>query len=79
MKRCFGPILLTTIACFRQGNRRDLYRGDLPVVGYSIDDAVVVFDRLRENMMERKPRAPAELRTLVNDELNTPCSRLTKL
>lgn len=51
----------------------------LMVVGYSINDAVVVFDRLRENTMERKPRTQAELRTPVNDELNTPCSRLTEL
>ncbi len=51
----------------------------LMVVGYSINDAVVVFDQLREIMMERKPRTQAALRTLVNDELNTPCARLIKL
>ena len=51
----------------------------LMVVGYSINDAVVGFDRLRENTMERKPRTQAEWRTLVNDELNTPCSQLAEL
>ncbi len=51
----------------------------LMVVGYSINDLVVVLDQLREIMMERKPRTQAALRTLVNDELNTPCARLIKL
>ncbi len=51
----------------------------LMVIGYSINDLVVVLDQLREIMMERKPRTQAELLTPVNDELNTPCSRLTEL
>lgn len=42
----------------------------LMVVGYSINDAVEVFDRLRENMKERKPKTPEDLRTLVNDSLS---------
>lgn len=44
----------------------------LTIVGYSINDTVVVFDRLRENLMKYKKRA---LRELMNLSVNETLSR----
>ncbi|MDB6177551.1 protein translocase subunit SecF [Paracoccus sp. Z330] len=44
----------------------------LTIVGYSINDTVVVFDRLRENLMKYKKRA---LRDLMNLTVNETLSR----
>jgi preprotein translocase subunit SecF len=44
----------------------------LTIVGYSINDTVVVFDRLRENLMKYKQRA---LRDLMNLSVNETLSR----
>ena len=44
----------------------------LTIVGYSINDTVVVFDRLRENLMKYKKRA---LRDLMNLSVNETLSR----
>jgi len=42
----------------------------LTIIGYSINDTVVIFDRIRENLQTTVIRTRAELRTLVNDSLN---------
>lgn len=44
----------------------------LTVIGYSINDKVVVFDRIRENM---KLHPTAEIRTLFNDSINQTLAR----
>ncbi len=44
----------------------------LTVIGYSINDKVVVFDRVRENLKRYKKR---ELQTLFNDSLNQTLAR----
>ena len=44
----------------------------LTVIGYSINDKVVVFDRVRENLRIHKKR---ELQTLFNDSLNQTLAR----
>lgn len=46
----------------------------LTIVGYSINDTVVVFDRLRENLIKYKTRA---LRDLMNLSVNETLSRTT--
>ncbi len=44
----------------------------LTVVGYSINDAVVVFDRIRENI---KKSGIADIKTIINNSLNETLSR----
>lgn len=51
---------LTTIAAF------------LTLIGYSINDTVVTFDRVRENMRKRRGR---DMITMLNDSLNQMLSR----
>jgi len=51
---------LTTIAAF------------LTLIGYSINDTVVTFDRVRENMRKRRGR---DMITMLNDSLNEMLSR----
>jgi SecD/SecF fusion protein len=44
----------------------------LTVIGYSINDTVVIFDRIREYLRERKN---GELKTTINDALNSTMGR----
>ena len=44
----------------------------LTIVGYSVNDTVIIFDRVRENMQKHKGR---ELARLVNDSVNETLSR----
>lgn len=41
----------------------------LTIVGYSVNDTIVIFDRIRENMKISKPRTFEELERLVNKSL----------
>ncbi|OMP67571.1 protein translocase subunit SecDF [Domibacillus epiphyticus] len=48
----------------------------LTIVGYSINDTIVTFDRMRENMMKkRKITAPEELDDIVNKSLRQTLTR----
>jgi preprotein translocase SecF subunit len=42
----------------------------LTIVGYSINDTIVIFDRIRENMERVKPTKWEELAKVVNDSIN---------
>jgi preprotein translocase subunit SecF len=42
----------------------------LTIVGYSVNDTIVVFDRIRENMERIQPKKFEDLRTLVNESIN---------
>jgi len=44
----------------------------LTIVGYSVNDTVIIFDRVRENMQKHKGR---ELYRLINDSVNETLSR----
>ncbi|QJC52860.1 protein translocase subunit SecF [Paenibacillus albicereus] len=41
----------------------------LTIIGYSINDTIVIFDRIRENLRFAKIKSPADLRKLVNDSV----------
>ncbi|UOF88593.1 protein translocase subunit SecF [Fodinisporobacter ferrooxydans] len=41
----------------------------LTIVGYSINDTIVIFDRIRENLKNQKVKTLSELETLVNHSL----------
>ena len=42
----------------------------LTIIGYSINDTIVVFDRIRENMNNDKPKNKDELKIVVDKSLN---------
>ena len=42
----------------------------LTIIGYSINDTIVVFDRIRENMNNDKPKNKDELKVIVDKSLN---------
>jgi SecD/SecF fusion protein len=45
----------------------------LSIIGYSINDTIVTFDRMRENVMKKKDgriRSEEELKEVVNESLN---------
>jgi preprotein translocase subunit SecF len=46
----------------------------LTLIGYSVNDTVVVFDRVRENLKLRGGELP-DLKTLINDSINQTLSR----
>jgi SecD/SecF fusion protein len=59
-----GEINLALIACF------------LTIIGYSVNDTIVIFDRIRENAMENVRQGKSEpFRNLINRALNQTMSR----
>ncbi|WP_052807221.1 protein translocase subunit SecF [Risungbinella massiliensis] len=42
----------------------------LTIVGYSVNDTIVIFDRIRENMILEKPKKLDHLKDIVNRSLN---------
>lgn len=42
----------------------------LTIIGYSVNDTIVVFDRIRENMERVQPKKWEDLRTLVNESIH---------
>ena len=47
----------------------------LTVIGYSINDKVVVFDRIRENLKLHPKRAKEDIQGLFNDSINQTLAR----
>lgn len=47
----------------------------LTIIGYSINDTIVTFDRIRENIKKNKPKNKEELETIVDTSLNQIFSR----
>ncbi|MCL6444534.1 MAG: protein translocase subunit SecF, partial [Alicyclobacillus sp.] len=47
----------------------------LTIVGYSINDTIVIFDRIRENLKQTPPKTFEELKTLTNKSLWQTMSR----
>lgn len=41
----------------------------LTIVGYSVNDTIVIFDRIRENMSAQKPKTQEDLKHLVNESI----------
>lgn len=47
----------------------------LTIIGYSINDTIVIFDRIRENLRFAKMKSMKELAQLVNDSINQTMAR----
>lgn len=47
----------------------------LTIVGYSVNDTIVIFDRIRENLEKAKPKKWDELATVVNDSIQQTLTR----
>ena len=66
-------ICLAFLAFFRYDLTLNVVAGLLTITGYSVNDTIVIFDRVRENMRDDAPREPA--RTIVNTAVNQTLSR----
>ena len=47
----------------------------LTVLGYSMNESVVIFDRIREHLKEKKAETPAQLKEVVNVSITQTLSR----
>ena len=47
----------------------------LSIIGYSINNTIVVFDRIRENMHKKEIKNKEQLEEIVNDSINSTISR----
>lgn len=47
----------------------------LSIIGYSINNTIVVFDRIRENLHKKEIKNVEELESIVNDSINSTISR----
>jgi preprotein translocase subunit SecF len=65
-------VTLTFLAFFRYEITLNVIAALLTLVGYSVNDTIVIFDRARENLRHRR-KDP--LRTILNDSLNQTLTR----
>ena len=63
-------VVLTAYVLLRISVGNTLIACVLTIVGYSINDTIVVFDRIRENMQEMRTNTPAELYDVANSSLS---------
>ncbi len=72
--------VLVTLAALTLGNRLGIINGEinlamiavfLTIIGYSVNDTIVIFDRVRENL----PRTKAPLQEVLNGSINETLSR----
>ena len=70
---CFIYDVISTIGFFHKPNEFNLasIAAILTIAGYSINDTVVVFDRIRENLI----KSEKELKDLLNISINQTLSR----
>jgi preprotein translocase subunit SecF len=62
-------IVMSVFALFRREVDLTFVAAILTIVGYSINDTIVIFDRIRENQRIAKPRTFEELERMVNKSL----------
>ncbi|MDP9727273.1 protein translocase subunit SecF [Alicyclobacillus tolerans] len=62
-------IVMSVFALFRVEVNLTFVAAVLTIVGYSINDTIVIFDRIRENMKLTPPKSYEELQDLVNQSL----------
>lgn len=62
-------IVMSVFALFRVEVNLTFVAAVLTIVGYSINDTIVIFDRIRENMKLTPPKSYEELKDLVNQSL----------
>ncbi len=68
-------IVLAAYALIRISAGGTLIACMLTIVGYSINDTIVIFDRIRENMKGIKVQTPDDLKEIVNKSLTQTLSR----
>jgi len=68
-------IVMSVFALFRMEVDLTFVAAILTIIGYSINDTIVIFDRIRENMKMAPPRSFGELERLVNKSLWQTMSR----
>jgi len=71
---CFHDVLvcLTCLALFRYEITLNVIAALLTLVGYSVNDTIVIFDRARENLRQKRKEP---LTKLLNDSLNQTLTR----
>jgi preprotein translocase subunit SecF len=71
---CFHDVLvcLTFLALFRYEITLNVIAALLTLVGYSVNDTIVIFDRARENLRQKRKEPLAKI---LNDSLNQTLSR----
>lgn len=62
-------IVITLFSVFRLEVNLPFIVAVLTIIGYSINDTVVIFDRIRENMRFAKVKSEADLAKVVNDSI----------
>lgn len=68
-------IVMAAFALFRLEIDLTFVAAILTIVGYSVNDTIVIFDRIRENQKIAKPRSFEELERMVNKSLWQTMSR----
>ncbi len=68
-------IVMSVFALLRMEVDLTFVAAILTIVGYSINDTIVIFDRIRENLKVAKPRSYGELQRLVEKSLWQTMSR----
>jgi len=68
-------IVLSVFVVFRLQVNLTFIAAVLTIIGYSINDTIVIFDRIRENLKRTPPRTLTELHALVNRSLWQTMSR----
>ncbi|TYB32036.1 MAG: protein translocase subunit SecF [Candidatus Mcinerneyibacterium aminivorans] len=68
-------ITLGAFAVFQFEFDRSVLAAILMVIGYSLNDTIVVFDRIREYMRTERPRSDEHYETTVNKAINNSLSR----
>lgn len=68
-------ITLGAFAAFQFEFDRAVLAAILMVIGYSLNDTIVVFDRIREHMRLEKPRTEEHYENVVNSAINKSLSR----
>lgn len=68
-------IVLSVFVVFRLQVNLTFVAAVLTIIGYSINDTIVIFDRIRENLKLVPPRSRTELHALVNRSLWQTMSR----
>lgn len=68
-------LVVTVFSVFRLEVNLPFIAAMLTIIGYSINDTVVIFDRIRENLRFARVSTEVELSRLVNDSINQTLSR----
>lgn len=68
-------IVLSAFVIFNLEFNATVLAALLTIIGYSINDTIVVFDRMREMMHQERPRAEEHFLSVINRAINTTLAR----